>query len=807
MASHRSNRKRDALLDNTIPLLDFAGDALDLLPVLGLSAVAKGLSLIVTRVRDARANDDSRRSFMAEAKLLESTLMNMVITTEGAVSALDNDEGHRKQVVLNGIAQSQDLRLRVETLLSVIQDLRERSKDLKGGKGASGFLKGVVYSSGNASLLSEMKESLASAARNFQMEGQISIEKILAAAIQIAKDMEEQKVLDDLPRTDAGYRCVDELKSEFHPGTRQEMFGELTQWLEDPDQLPVYFLSGGAGLGKSSITHQLCARLDNSTEGCSLGASFFFVRGSGDLESARLFFSSLAHQLAQSQPSLRPYITSAAREYLKRRSRQQMKHTFEDLFRRPFQRAVLTFPKPVALVIDGLDECRDRDLIPNLLESLLELPSVLPGIRVFLTSRPEPYIQSVLTSASALPSISHRSLNETVAQWEGDVRLYLEQMVPKISPYGDFVHHNPDQLERLIKRAAGVFNFARVAVRFLDAYHDHPEEQFALLLSDEGTGLSALDALYLQILSLAFPPEGWSTPLRAARLRSFLIFIGLSREPLSPDAMALLRLETEISKADIISMTDRLRSVLLIDSQGRIVALHATFNEFLLDPQRCVNSLYHVDRTAGNGLLASACLGTFTFPMMSDYLVADEDTPIREYINYSQKHWDVHLKEAEFSSSLKAVLIHFLETQIPAYMRLHARSWSEGLFKHFEGWFPRSAENGTQIVVALAKAQVYHGLMWAVFNSRGRFPHLSAEHTANWLRRKVHPEFAVRCGVDLTVSDADLARFRSAHNRLMEQIRAGGPAMQALWLDPWAPYMVGDRHALWLDRALCTSNF
>ncbi|KAJ7609934.1 hypothetical protein FB45DRAFT_340587 [Roridomyces roridus] len=320
----------------------------------------------------------------------------------------------------------------------------------------------------------------------------ITIRQQIAAARS-----EEQKVLDALPRADAGYRCVDELKSKFLHGTRQELFVELQQWLDGPGLRSVYFLSGGAGLGKSSIAHQLCTRLDNSTDGPRLGASFFFVRGSGDLESAWLFFSTLAHQLALSQPSLRPYIIDAAREYLKWGSRQQMKHTFEGLFRRPFQGTVVTLPRPIVVVIDGLDECKDRDLIPNLLELLLELPTILPAIRLFLTSRPEPHIQWVLTAASVLPSIFYRSLNDTVAQWKGDVRRYLEQTVPKIGLYGDFVRDNPNELKRLIERAAGVFNFARVAVRFLDTYRDHPDPQepFMLLLSPEGTGLSALDAI------------------------------------------------------------------------------------------------------------------------------------------------------------------------------------------------------------------------------------------------------------------------------------------------------------------------
>ncbi|KAJ7617099.1 hypothetical protein FB45DRAFT_1104232 [Roridomyces roridus] len=604
------------------------------------------------------------------------------------------------------------------------------------------------------------------------MDGQISIEKILALVIESAKNAEEQKVLDTIPHADAGYRCVHDLKSEFLPGTRQELFEELNQWLDHPAQRPVYFLSGGAGLGKSSITHQLCTRLDVSADhGPRLGASFFFVRDSGDLESARLFFSSLAHQLALSQLSFRPHIIAAAREYLKRGSRQQMQHTFEELFRRPFQGTAVTLPNPVVLVIDGLDECGERELIPNLLELLLELPTMLPGIRLFLTSRPEPHIQSVLTSASVLPSILYRSLNETVAQWEGDIRLYLEQTVPNMRPYGDFVRDNPDQLERLIKRAAGVFNFARVTVRFLDAYRDHPEEQFTLLLSDGGTGLSALDALYLQILLLAFPPEGWSAPLRAARLRSFLVLIALCSGTLTPEFMACFKLETQLSKADIIGMTDRLRSVLLIDSQGRIVALHATFTEFLLNPKRCAHPLYHIDRATGNALLASA--GT----------VETVNIPLRNYMQYSQQYWHAHLSAAQFTSALKGDFVHFIEIQMPIYMAV-TRPVNRGS-PDLKGWLS-GAEDGTQIIIEHTKSEAYHKLAWKRFlASHCQFPDVSAKDVTE----QIQQELGVRYHADLMVSDTDIVRFRAAHNGLIEQIRAAGPEVQEVWLNvAWLGY-------------------
>ena len=85
-------------------------------------------------------------------------------------------------------------------------------------------------------------------------------------------------------------------------GTREELFKELDLW--STGQFPqnrakrFYFLSGGAGLGKSVIAHQFCTLETSASKQFSLGASFFFVRGS--LGSARSFFPTIAHQLAMS---------------------------------------------------------------------------------------------------------------------------------------------------------------------------------------------------------------------------------------------------------------------------------------------------------------------------------------------------------------------------------------------------------------------------------------------------------------------------------------------------------------------------
>ena len=477
-------------------------------------------------------------------------------------------------------------------------------------------------------------------------------------------------------------------------GTREELFEELDLWSagQFPQDTPkrFYFLSGGAGLGKSAIAHQLCSLETSESTRFSLGASFFFVRGS--LESARSFFPSIAHQLAMSQPWLCPYIVSAAREYIKHGDNQQMKYSFDELLRKPliaaFQAHSASPPSlPIILVIDGLDECGDRALVPELLRDLLELvrSSDLSWLRILVAARPEPHIMAVLTASSTDYLVHHRSLNDTVDKWSRDVRRYLEETVPKIEPYGEYLKQHPDDLETLVRRAGGVFIYARVAVSFLEVNRGWPaHQQFrSLLHSTTGAGLSPLDQLYLQVLELAFPLEDFKHPDFADRrgaLTLFLQLLTLRVDPLSYQPMVLL--SGWLDEALGLAIADRLRSVLFVNG-GKIMPIHATFTEFLTDEERCINPLYYVNENKGHADIASAffkllpqavdnCINEISQAMNGQDKLKDSDRldALQQSMSYIQFCWSQHLAEAEYTGELLAQLQVFILSPIPLWLQL-----------------------------------------------------------------------------------------------------------------------------------------
>ncbi|EKM60421.1 uncharacterized protein PHACADRAFT_189553 [Phanerochaete carnosa HHB-10118-sp] len=450
-----------------------------------------------------RENKEVRSAFLAQVAQLVTVIVRAKAKAEDVVADHDGDE-REKQKLAESIKRSDQLKERTQGLLSSIDELRRRAAGLKGGAGFCGFLKGFVHVSRNQTILSEMKEEITRALKLFEIRGSISVESILDEVARVTKGIQHEmrealrqlQEAGSILHASAGYRSVDELKSGFMEGTREKLFAELDGWWAGrfPEGKPkrFYFLSGRAGLGKSTISHQICVLFSAAEQlSLKLGASFFFVRSGGDLEDARLFFPTLARQLALSQPTLRPHIISAAREYLKYGDQQQMQHAFEGLLCKALVAAPASDQPPTLLVIDGIDECKDtgRTLVPELLLSLPRLVREIPWLYIFAASRPEFHVLSVLAHPDSADIVHYRSLDDTLEDWAGDVERYLVGTVPKMPSYAGFLREHPDALNRLISRAAGVFIFARISVNFLDSYPDYLEEQFELLFSDGGAGL------------------------------------------------------------------------------------------------------------------------------------------------------------------------------------------------------------------------------------------------------------------------------------------------------------------------------
>jgi hypothetical protein len=94
--------------------------------------------------------------------------------------------------------------------------------------------------------------------------------------------------------------------------TRVELLREIYKWANGGDERCIFWLSGLAGTGKSTIARTVARRYFDQK---GLRASFFFSRGGGDVGHAGKFITSIALQLASSIPGIHQYICDAVTEH------------------------------------------------------------------------------------------------------------------------------------------------------------------------------------------------------------------------------------------------------------------------------------------------------------------------------------------------------------------------------------------------------------------------------------------------------------------------------------------------------------
>ncbi|KAK0843720.1 hypothetical protein LTS02_015991, partial [Friedmanniomyces endolithicus] len=173
--------------------------------------------------------------------------------------------------------------------------------------------------------------------------------------------------------------------------TRIDLLRDIYDWVDWEDSPSIFWLSGLAGTGKSTIARTVAA---NYRKKGRLAASFFFSRDGEDVNHAGKFMTSVAVQLAHSIPALKGKVCDAItrRKDISSQSLDDQWHELVDGPLSSFEDKE-SLSKHV-LVVDALDECDDQNSVRVILQFLARVRS-LNGLqlRVLLTSSPEALIQ------------------------------------------------------------------------------------------------------------------------------------------------------------------------------------------------------------------------------------------------------------------------------------------------------------------------------------------------------------------------------------------------------------------------------
>ncbi|KAJ7883174.1 hypothetical protein B0H14DRAFT_2339717 [Mycena olivaceomarginata] len=111
-----------------------------------------------------------------------------------------------------------------------------------------------------------------------------------------------------IPTLEAVYNSAESFpQPRCHPQTRVKLLNDLHEWATSNEAvLPMRWLHGPAGAGKSAVMQTLCQRLE--AEG-ALGGDLFFKLGHPTRGNANALFAALAYQLALYNPAFKLLIS------------------------------------------------------------------------------------------------------------------------------------------------------------------------------------------------------------------------------------------------------------------------------------------------------------------------------------------------------------------------------------------------------------------------------------------------------------------------------------------------------------------
>ncbi|KAF6783480.1 vegetative incompatibility protein het-e-1 [Colletotrichum sojae] len=494
----------------------------------------------------------------------------------------------------------------------------------------------------------------------------------------------------DLPVVhEACYDSVDfQNSSKCESGTRIRIRETIHHWANDSSAEPLFWLSGPAGTGKSTIARTVA---DSFAGEKRLVAGYFFKRGEqGRNDTARLF-PTLAMQLAGAIPSFKGHLRKSLydidRDAVEKKC---LEVQFEKLLWVPLKDLPSIDANQVSkvIIIDALDECDRLEHLPRVLSLLSKLCNITTvRLRVLFTSRSAPKIIDAFDPFLRRKTVCSLELYRQFSEdTKTDIQTFLKTRFADIKTKRR-VQENPwpavKDLDRLVELATSpepLFIYAATLCRFVydEQRPRNPKNQLKLWLKQCEDHQSQLHQMYDPILSQVFLG---SEEADSNQQLQFLGTLVLVATPLSPAALAAL---LEIDMDDVNWWLPELHAVLDIPAEPNspIRLLHKSFSDFLLDPKDSSHRDYGIDATETHAMLVVKCIQCMRAGLKRDICGLQKLATSKEEIEkqviaahipadleYASLYWVYHLQRSGRS----------LESDVCTFLYEHFLHWLEAL--------------------------------------------------------------------------------------------------------------------------------
>ncbi|EGO02894.1 hypothetical protein SERLA73DRAFT_47817, partial [Serpula lacrymans var. lacrymans S7.3] len=444
-----------------------------------------------------------------------------------------------------------------------------------------------------------------------------------------------------LQPVNASYQNRSGKKARCLQGTRKDVLETIQKWA-DRTSLPICWLNGSAGSGKSTIAQTIAEWCADERK---LAASFFFFRGIGNRDKISHLIPTLAFQLSTTVRGMEPLLQNALNKEPSILNT-PLSYQFDKLIMEPMlacSKRIRNFfkRKRMVIVIDGLDECghQDRTLMDEFIDAVVDACGARNGrvpFCLFITSRVEEYLRKKLETRNARNLTLQLKLQNFNAA--GDIRMFFQSEFETIYDANRLLMTtdkvpepwpSSEVLDTLVKEASGSYIYSSTFVDFVSRAGGMPHRKLLDALKAHG-----LDDLYSQVFSNALYPDG--VPGNMVDLMQIMGTLLLLEDPLPIKHLASL---LNISSRRLVEIFLSIQSILLIpESDDDLVQLvHTSLKDFLLAPARSGN--YFINPPTRHLSIAINCLNIIERNKAEFWFGVQP-------LSYAVKEWLNHLHKA-----------------------------------------------------------------------------------------------------------------------------------------------------------------
>jgi len=423
-------------------------------------------------------------------------------------------------------------------------------------------------------------------------------------------------------------------------GTRNSILNQIITWVnhgpsqEGVDQSTPYWIYSLPGIGKTSLAHSLCEKLEERKQ---FAGVFFCWRDDTNSSKPRNILPTLIYQLAETSPLFWSIVTKHLCE-----NPHITPQSMQDTLFLKFIHSIPCHSNPDTLivVIDTLDKCGNPQSHADILKVLIDAAALAPWLKIIITSRPEVNITCSLGTAVKYDL-------GTDQEATADLRTFAWHQLNLLASACHLPNPWPEEslFSRLVLQANGFFIFIKTLVLTLEKCED-PEESLKEIL--QGPATASLESLYKLYSSILKVHNNF------ARVWQMIVVVTMAQYcPLCKAPIAEL---AEVKQNLVEKWVDELSSLLYQDegTNGAILVQHLSISKFFAS-NRCD---YQVNLQAAHVQQGIACLQMmvkqlcFNICKLEDSRLANteiKDLPlwieqnISDPLQYSSLYWSTHL--------------------------------------------------------------------------------------------------------------------------------------------------------------------